>query len=86
MEISFRIFTQDVVLVKTIEDVVQLSNEIVEYKYSKHFLMVGGRCIVENKIKTKLINANWATESQLEGMTLYWGKIRYYLLGHQLSF
>ena len=38
-------------------------------------MMVGGRYIVENRIKTKLINAKWATESQLEDMTVYWEKI-----------
>ena len=33
-------------------------------------LIVGGKYIVEDKIKSKLINENWATESQLEYMTV----------------
>ena len=69
MELYFSIITLDILL-STSEDIVEPSNEISVYEYNKYFMIVGGNCNVKDKINTNLINKNFATESQLEDMTV----------------
>lgn len=69
MELYFSIITLDILL-STSEDMVEPINEISVYEYNKYFMIVGGNCNVKDKINTNLINKNFATESQLEDMTV----------------
>ena len=69
MELYFSIITLDILL-STSEDIVEPSNEISVYEYNNYFMIVGGNCNVKDKINANLINKNFATESQLEDMTV----------------
>ena len=64
MESISLLFTQYVFL--SSEDIVPPNNVIVEYEYSKSFLMSGGRYIEKDMLKLDLSNENFATQNQLE--------------------
>ena len=66
MEIKFPLFTQDVI---TQDGIVIL---VPENKYLSKFMIVGGSCILNDKIITSLTNESDTTENELETMKVYW--------------
>ena len=66
MEIKFPLFTQDII---TQDGIVIL---VPENKYLSKFMIVGGSCILNDKIITSLTNESDTTENELETMKVYW--------------
>ena len=54
------------------EDKVSPSNMVVEYEYSKSFLISGGNYIVKDMPKTYLINESLVTQYTLKEISTQW--------------
>ena len=63
MDLAFPLFTHN--FLKSSADIVPLSNVIVEYEYSKSFLISGGNFVVRYMLKTNLINESFVTQYYL---------------------